>query len=248
MIRTALKVTVALAALAAAGAAQAANDVAIGVPNWPSAKAGATVLKTLAEQEFGASVTLVPGTNPVIFKAMADGDGDIDVHPEVWLPNQQSFVDEYADGVTLTDTMFQGEQGYCMTESTKQELGITSMQDLADPAVVDKLDSNGDGKGEIWIGASGWASVNVEKVKLREYGLAELYEPETIDETLAFARISEKENKGEPYVFFCYSPHHIFIQYDLVMLEEPAYDESKWTMLQPDEDPQWFEKSSVATG
>jgi glycine betaine/proline transport system substrate-binding protein len=229
------------------GAAHAA-DIAIGVPSWPSAKAGAAVLKTLAEQEFGADVKMVPGTNPVIFAAMAAGKGDIDVHPEVWLPNQQSFVDEYSDSVVLGDTMFQGEQGYCTTEKSQEILGVSSVAELADPAVAEKLDSDGDGKGEIWVGATGWASANVEKVKMREYGLSELYEPDTIDETLAYARIEEKENKGEPYVFYCYTPHHIFAQYDLVMLEEPPYDESKWTMVQPDEDPQWMEKSSVSTG
>jgi glycine betaine/proline transport system substrate-binding protein len=230
-----------------AGGAQAA-EIAIGVPNWPSAKAGAAVLKALAEEEFGAQVTMVPGTNPVIFAAMAGGKGDIDIHPEVWLPNQQNLVDEYSETVAVGEPMFQGEQGLCMTEQGSEMLGVSAASELGDPEIAAKLDSDGDGKGEIWVGAPGWFSTNVEKVKMRDYGLAELYEPEVIDETLAYARIEEKENKGEPYVFYCYTPHHIFAQYDLVMLEEPPYDEAKWTMVQPDEDPQWMEKSSVSTG
>jgi glycine betaine/proline transport system substrate-binding protein len=144
--------------------------------------------------------------------------------------------------------MFQGIQGYCATRKGAEALGVTSVADLADPAAAKKLDSDDNGKGEIWVGAPGWYSTNVEKVKLRDYGLSELYEPEAIDETLAYARIGEKEKKGEPYVFYCYTPHHIFAQYDLVMLEEPAYDEAKWKMVQPDQDPQWLEKSSVSTG
>ena len=228
------------------GAAQAA-EIAIGVPNWPSAKAGAAVLKALAEEEYGATVTMVPGTNPVIFAAMAGGKGDIDVHPEVWLPNQQGLVDEYQESVALGEPMFQGEQGLCTTEQSAEKLGVSAVSELADPQVAAKLDSDGDGEGEIWIGAPGWFSTNVEKVKMRDYGLAELYEPEVIDETLAYARIEEKENKGEPYVFYCYTPHHIFAQYDLVMLEEPPHDEANWKMVQPDEDPQWMEKSSVAS-
>ncbi|MBZ8135472.1 glycine betaine ABC transporter substrate-binding protein [Afifella sp. IM 167] len=232
--------------LLAAGTAQAA-DITIGVPSWPSAKAGSAILKALAEQEFGARVTLTPGTNPVIFAAMASGKGDMDVHPEVWLPNIQGLVDEYSDSVVLGETMFEGEQGDCVTKATAEKLGLQSIQDLADPDIAKKFDSDGDGKGEFWVGATGWASANVEKVKLREYGLADLYEPETIDEALAYARIDEKERKGEPYVFYCYTPHQIFSQYDLVMLKEPAYDAEKWHMVQPDEDPDWYEKSSVAT-
>ena len=33
------------------------------------------------------------------------------------------------------------------------------------------MDSDGNGKGEFWIGADGWASANVNQVKLRDYGL-----------------------------------------------------------------------------
>ena len=33
--------------------------------------------------------------------------------------------------------------------------------------------------------------------------------------------------------------------YDLVILEEPAYDASKWTIIQPTDDPEWLEKSSA---
>ncbi|SCZ36746.1 glycine betaine ABC transporter substrate-binding protein [Afifella marina] len=236
----------AAAALLIGSSAQAA-DITIGVPSWPSAKAGAAVLKNLAEREFGANVTLTPGTNPVIFAAMASGKGDMDVHPEVWLPNIQGIVDEYKDNVVLGDTMFEGEQGDCVTKATAEKLGLSSITDLADPEIAKQFDSNGDGKGEFWVGATGWASANTEKVKMRGYGLADLYEPETIDEALAYARIGEKDKKGEPYVFYCYTPHHIFAQYDLVMLDEPAHDDAKWNMIQPDEDPQWYEKSSVST-
>lgn len=246
-----LKLAAAAGAILAAYPAQAA-EIVIGVPNWPSANAGANILKTIAERNFGADVTLVPSSNPVIFAAMDAGEGDIDVHPEVWLPSQKSFVDEYvrqAGTVGLTDKMFEGFYGYCMTEQSQELLGgITSVAELVDPAVAEKLDTDGDGQGEIWIGAPGWASTNVEKVKMREYGLEPLYEGTVIGETLAYARIEDMENKGEPYVFWCYGPHHIFSTYDLVVLDEPEYDESEWTMIQPGKDPQWFEKSSVSVG
>ena len=40
----------------------------------------------------------VPGNNATIFQAMHQGKGAIDVHPDVWLPNQQSFTQKYVDG------------------------------------------------------------------------------------------------------------------------------------------------------
>jgi glycine betaine/proline transport system substrate-binding protein len=39
-----------------------------------------------------AKSELVPGNNATIFQAMDQGKGDIDVHPDVWLPNQESFT------------------------------------------------------------------------------------------------------------------------------------------------------------
>ena len=45
-----------------------------------------------------ATATFVPGNNATIFQAMHQSKGDIDVHPDVWLPNQESFTKKYVDG------------------------------------------------------------------------------------------------------------------------------------------------------
>ena len=44
-----------------------------------------------------------------------------------------------------------------------------------------------------------------------------------------------------------YSPHQNFARYDLVFLNEPKYDPAKFVIVQPNDDPQWFEKSKVAS-
>ena len=71
--------------MAVSGVAQAA-DVVIGVPNWPSVRVTAHVLKTVMEENLGLEVELQNGTNPVVFEAM--DSGAMHVHPDVWLPNQ----------------------------------------------------------------------------------------------------------------------------------------------------------------
>ena len=50
-------------------------------------------------------------------------------------------------------------------------MNITSIFDLGRPEVVKAMDSDGNGKGEFWIGADGWASANVNEVKIRDYKL-----------------------------------------------------------------------------
>ena len=56
-----------------------AADVVIGVPNWPSVAATASILKVVIEDNFGLEVELQNATNPVVFKAMYSSS--MDFHP-----------------------------------------------------------------------------------------------------------------------------------------------------------------------
>jgi glycine betaine/proline transport system substrate-binding protein len=136
-------------------------------------------------------------------------------------------------------------QGMCVPKFVAEELGITKIEDLTDPDKAALFDSNGDGKGEIWIGASGWASTNIEKIRAKSYGYSETLELLEMDETLALAALDAAVEQKKPYVFFCYTPHHMFALHELVPLEEPAYDAAKWNVIQPTDDPAWLEKSDA---
>ena len=37
----------------------------------------------------------------------------------------------------------------------------------------------------------------------------------------------------------------MFALHELVQLKEPAYDEAKWNVIQPTDDPEWLEKSEA---
>ena len=108
-----------------------------------------------------------------------------------------------------------------------------------------KFDTDGDGKGEIWIGASGWASTNIEKIRAKSYGFDQTMNLKEMDETLALAEVDNAVAQKEPIVFMCYTPHHMFSLYNLVVLEEPQHDPAKWNVIQPTDDPEWLEKSSA---
>ena len=75
--------------------ANAVEEVKIGVPSWTGAQAIANLLGAVVELKIGGKVEYVPGNNATIFQAMDQGKGDIDVHPDVWLPNQESFTKKY---------------------------------------------------------------------------------------------------------------------------------------------------------
>ena len=223
-----------------------AADIVIGVPNWPSVAATANILKVALEDNLGLEVELQNGTNPVIFEAM--DSGSMHVHPEVWLPNQANLHDKFVETrgtVRMNPNGVPSFQGMCVTKATADRTGITQLADLADPDMAKHFDSNGDGRGEVWIGASGWASTNVEKIRAKSYGYDETMELVEMDETLAMADLDAAVAKDTNHVAYCYTPNHVFAMHDLVILEEPEYDASKWSVIQPTDDPQWLEKSDA---
>jgi len=244
----ALGLSTALSALAIP--AFASEEVAIGVPSWTGAQAIAHVLGEVVTSRIGGTVEYVPGNNATIFQAMDQGKGDIDVHPDVWLPNQESFTNKYveeAGTVTLSSNPYQGNQGFCVTKDFGEANNITDIADLGRPDVAALMDSDGNGKGEMWIGAPGWASANVNEVKTRDYGLLDFIEPIRAEESVKTARIKDSIAKGEGYAFYCYEPHAVWFMFDVQMLTEPTYDPAQYVMVQPSDDADWYEKSTVAT-
>ncbi|SLN24956.1 Glycine betaine-binding periplasmic protein precursor [Ruegeria meonggei] len=228
-----------------AGPAMAA-DIVIGVPNWPSVNATAHILKVAIEQNLGLEVELQNGTNPIVFEAM--DSGAMHVHPEVWMPNQQNLHDTYVTDkgtVTFNANGVEAFQGMCVDKATAEANDIKSIEDLTNPDNAALFDSNGDGQGELWIGAPGWASTNVEKIRAKSYGYDQVFELTEIDETVAYANLDNAIKAGEPWVGFCYTPHYVFALHDMQILEEPAYDAAKWNVLQPTDDPDWLEKSDA---
>jgi len=244
-LKHAIKVLCAGSVLASASMAHAA-DVVIGVPNWPSVRVTAHVLKVAMEENLGLEVELQNGTNPVVFEAM--DSGAMHVHPEVWLPNQTNLNDKFVkdkQSVRMNPNGVAGDQAMCATKGTVERTGITNLSDLTDPDMAKKFDTDGDGKGEIWIGAAGWASTNVEKIRAKSYGYDQTMNLKEMDETLALAEVDNAVAQDKDIVFFCYTPHHMFALHELVILKEPAHDASKWMVVQPTDDPEWLDKSDA---
>ncbi len=238
--------SVGVAAVLAVAAPVQAADVIIGVPNWPSVRVTAHVLKVVMEDNLGLEVELQNGTNPVVFEAM--DSGAMHVHPEVWLPNQANLNNKFVNekkSVKVNPNGVAGDQAMCVTKGTAERTGISELSDLTNPDMAKNFDTDGDGKGEIWIGAAGWASTNVEKIRAKSYGYSETMQLKEMDETLALAEVDNAVAQKKNIVFFCYTPHHMFALHELVILKEPKYEEAKWNVIQPTDDPEWLEKSEA---
>ena len=233
-----------LAALLLTVPAARAADVVIGVPNWPSVRVTAEVLALVIRHDLGLSVEVQAAANPVIFEAMAHGS--MDIHPEVWLPNQEGLYDRYRDRVVLNRHAAVGVQGVCVNGAATKA-GFHDIADLTDPAKARLLDGDGDGRGDIFIGAPGWSSTVVERARAHAYGYEALLNLQQLDEGLADTQLAVASQRGRPWAGFCYAPHHRFIVHpDLRLLSEPAHDPRRWRPVSPEDDPDWIADSSVA--
>ncbi len=232
------------AALSVGSTVTKAADVVIGVPNWPSVLATAHVLKAALEKNLGLDVELKKGTNQTVFAGM--DSGKVHVHPEVWLPNQNNFKKKYVDSrksVRMNPNGVAGNQNICVTKGTAKRTGITNLSDLKKPKMAKQFDTDGDGKGEMWIGEKDWASTFIEKIRAKSYGYNSTMTLLEMDGPRAMSVLDDAVKSNKNMVFFCYTPHHMFASHDLVVLKEPAHDKKQWAIVRPSDTPGWFEKS-----
>ncbi|MCE8006140.1 glycine betaine ABC transporter substrate-binding protein [Aestuariivita sp.] len=249
MLTSTVRATLVASALSVAGIGTAsAQDLVLGMPNWPSGVATSHILAQVIEENFGLEVELQSGTNPIIFEAM--DSGSMHMHPEVWLPNQQNLHDTYVQErgtVVMNDNPVQARQGMCVPAHVVDKYGITSIEDLTDPDKMAAFDTDGDGTPQVWIGAPGWASTVIERIRGRSYGYDAVMDLEEYDESVAYAALAASVDTEGPWIGFCYEPHFIFVAYDMVYLDEPAHDPATWNIVQPTDDPQWLDKSMAST-
>ncbi|WP_335672072.1 glycine betaine ABC transporter substrate-binding protein [Phyllobacterium zundukense] len=224
----------------------AAAELVVAMPNWPSGQVTANIIKTALNKNFGLDVEVREMGTMNAFAGLASGE--VDIHPEVWLPNLNSLVDRYAgkDGpVQIADMGVSAWQGVCATKQTVEKTGIHAIADLLDPKKTAAFDTDGDGQGEMWIGAETWSSTAIERIRANSYGYAKTMRLLEMPEEMGMAAVDAAEATDKPIIFACYSPHVVFKLHDIVKLDEPAYDAAKWHVVLPADDPNWLTKSSA---
>lgn len=231
-----------LLTVAQSGIAVAA-DLVVAMPNWPSGQVTANIIKSALKKELSLDVEVREMGTMTAFAGLASGE--VDVHPEVWLPNLDSLVTKYADKVQLADIGVSAWQGICTTKQTVEKTGIHAVSDLKDAKKTAALDTDGDGKGEMWVGAETWSSTVIEQIRAKSYGYDKDLQLLQMPEDMGMAAVDAAEASDKPVVFACYSPHVVFKLHDIVKLDEPAYDPAKWHVILPADDPDWLAKSNA---
>jgi len=231
--------------LGGAGAAWAA-ELVVGLTAWPSAQVTGHIIGDLAAEKFGDTPVYLERGSVGLLTAIAKGEADI--YPELWSPNLDAAVKRVGDSLTVSPRSVAGHQGICATSAAVKQTGIKSVADLARPEIAAAFDTDDDGKGELWIGDGSWFSSNVERVRARSIGYDQTMQLLEGAEEVAMAAVDAGSALDRPVVFYCYSPHHVFVLHDIVVLDEPPYDAARWSIVAPADDKDWLQHSRAETG
>lgn len=222
-MKTLLKATALSVMALSTTAASAQEKVMLSDLSWNGARAIGHVISAIINGPMGSEAEIVQGMNQqaVIYAGMDKGDGSIDVHTDMWMPNWQSAWDEYiVDNQTVDhNTPYQGTSNIYVP--AYMDGTVNSIDDLRNPEIAAMFDTDGDGKGEYWAGDVTWASTKRWQIKFKSYGLEELWEPNIVSADTFKAGLAAAYASSKPQLFYAWTPEAIHVQYDLLALEEP---------------------------
>ena len=157
--------------------ANAACKAHLGDFDWDSANIHTAIASFMIEHGFGCDVEVTKGSTTPIMAAFFDGQ--IDVITELWEDNLVELLKpHFADGSIIhmgTNTPA-SEQAFWVDRATAEANGLKSVEDMKKPGIWELFkDPENPSKGRMTSCISGWTCYTINYVKLKEYGLDELY-------------------------------------------------------------------------
>ena len=249
--RTTTILAAVLATLALVLSACAADDddgeVAMARANWDSGYMQAAIYAQLIE-ELGHQVS-DPAENERdpngFYPALATGQFDLWVNG--WFPLHDIYLEgELVTGQSTdlpiepvgTQVASGALQGYMIDKATADAMGITSMSQLADPAVARVFDTDGDGLANLTGCNKGWGCERVINDHIAEFGWGDNVEQVSGDYNDLVAVVRERVAAGEPALFYAWTPNWTYVLLtpgtDVVWLESPALEDEKGSTLVQD--------------
>lgn len=214
----------AAAALSLSSAAQAQEKVTIASLNWDGATAIAHVLQAVINGPLGSEAEIIQGLadQAIIWEGMDQGQGAVDVYPDLWLPAWQAHLDRYvvARKTVAVNRPYAGTERLFMPRYMAGT--VQSIEDLAAPDIARLFDADGDGKGEYWAGDPDWGAAKITQIKFKSHGLGALWEPSVAALPDFLKQFKRRYAAQQPALFYYWTPEWIHSAYDLVALHEPA--------------------------
>ena len=201
---------------------------------WDSIKFHNAVAMFVAENAYNYQTEEISATTPLSVQALKEND--IDIVMEMWTDNIASYADDISTGsyIELGTNFDDNMQGFYVPRyviegdaSRNLEAVAPDLKTVADlvnykDVFVDEEDSS---KGRVYGAISGWEIDTIMYNKFMYYGLDKEFNYFHPGSNAALdAAFSSAYEKGEPIVGYYWEPTWLTGKYDLVLLEDAAYD------------------------
>ncbi len=191
---------------------------------WPASELNAEVAKIVIEKELGNTVEIIALDENAQWDALAAGDADASL--EVWPSGHTERIAEYIDNLGTVENGGKlgpvGEIGWFVpTYAVDANPALATWEGYADAAADFATAETGDlGR---FLGADpSW--VQYDEQIITNLGLP-FQVVWTGSEDALLAEVSSAYSREEPVLFYFYSPHAIFQQFDLMQVELPPYSD-----------------------
>ena len=228
-----IPITILLGLAFSTSSVNAACKARLGDFDWDSANIHTAISQFIFEKGFGCDVEVSKGSTTPIMAAFFDGQ--LDVITELWEDNLVELLKPYfADGsiIHMGVNTPASEQAFWVDRATAEAHGLKSVEDMKKPGVWELFkDPESPDKGRMTSCISGWTCYTINYVKLKEYGLDEMYTNFDPGSGGALdAAIAGGFAKGKPVFSYYWTPTSLMgkAEIDMVRLEEPAYDADCW--------------------
>lgn len=173
--------------------------------SWDDSLASTAVIKNVLEDE-GFQVNLVQLDPTFIFSSLATGDSDFSVSP--WLPiTHESYMEEYGEDLDIIGSHTDGAQMALVAPAYMEIESIDELTNEADQTITG-------------IEPGAGITLQIDDI-LAHYDNLSDWNHQQSSTGAMLTELGQAYNNQEEIVVAGWTPHWMFIDYDLVMLEDP---------------------------
>lgn len=215
--------------------------------NWESGMFATEVLRFLVEKGYGCKTDAIPGNTVTMENALAQND--IQVTGEQWAGRSPFWREAEKAGKVFSvgETVKGATEGWWVPEYLVKgdsargiEAKAPELRSVTDLSRYKDLfkDPESPDKGRFYNCPTGWTCEIVNTQKLKAYKLTDSFTNFRTGTGPALdAAISTAIRRGEPIVFYYWSPTPLMGRFKLIQLEEPPFSQQAWETLSDSKNP-----------
>jgi glycine betaine/proline transport system substrate-binding protein len=207
----------------------ARKNVIIAEQSWTGSAVICQVMKHVLENKLDTPAKITQLNGAIAWVGM--DKGDVDIFSDIWETAEIAGIEKYTKEKKSCEVVLSypnAPQGWYIPKFVAEEHGIKTIADLKGKEKF--FDIDGDGKGDIWGGPTSWKVNEITSVKVRDYGLD--LETLGVEQWAWLATLKSAVLKKQPVNFYYWEPEWLFTEYELVKIQEPAYEDAKWKFVQ----------------